>query len=42
MNSHDVVKVVTRQLEINETIFLNPAGYDDECDNARVNLTQFH
>lgn len=40
MNSRDVVKVVTRQLGINETIFLHPAGYDDECDDARISLEQ--
>jgi aminoglycoside 3-N-acetyltransferase len=38
MNAGDVVKVVTRQLEDNETIFLHPVGYDDECDEARESL----
>jgi aminoglycoside 3-N-acetyltransferase len=41
VNSGDVVKVVTRQLENNETVFLHSAGYDDECDEARKSLAEF-
>jgi aminoglycoside 3-N-acetyltransferase len=38
VRSQDVVKVVTRQLKTNETIFLHPPGFDDECDEARASL----
>lgn len=40
MRSRDVVAVVTDQLRRNETIFLHPEGFDEECDDARARLTQ--
>jgi aminoglycoside 3-N-acetyltransferase len=39
MHSRDVVEVVTEHLGRNETIFLHPAGFDEECDDARASLT---
>lgn len=39
MRSRDVVSVVTEQLGRNETIFLHPEGFDEECDDARASLT---
>jgi aminoglycoside N3'-acetyltransferase len=36
--SHDVVNVVTAQLQRNETIFLHPFGVDEGCDEARASL----
>ncbi|HEU4746275.1 MAG TPA: AAC(3) family N-acetyltransferase, partial [Anaerolineales bacterium] len=38
MRSRDVVSVVTEQLGRNETIFLHPEGFDEECDDARASL----
>ena len=40
MRSRDIVSVVTKQLERNETIFLHPPGFDEECDDARASLTK--
>ena len=39
MRSREVVSVVTGELKRDETIFLHPAGFDEECDDARVSLT---
>jgi aminoglycoside 3-N-acetyltransferase len=39
MRSREVVSVVTGELKRNETIFLHPAGFDEECDDARASLT---
>jgi len=36
--SRSIVAVVTEQLHGNETIFLHPAGVDEECDEARASL----
>jgi aminoglycoside 3-N-acetyltransferase len=36
--SRDLVQVVREQLQRNETIFLHPAGVDEECDDARAGL----
>ncbi len=38
VRSRDIVKVVTAQLQRNETIFLHPVGVDEECDEARASL----
>jgi aminoglycoside N3'-acetyltransferase len=38
MRARDVVSVVTEQLGRNETIFLHPEGFDEECDDARASL----
>ena len=38
MRSRDVVSVVTEHLGTNETIFLHPPGFDEECDEARASL----
>jgi aminoglycoside 3-N-acetyltransferase len=40
MRSRDVVSVVTQHLSGNETIFLHPEGFDEECDDARASLAQ--
>jgi aminoglycoside N3'-acetyltransferase len=37
-SSRDVVAVVTEHLEKNETIFLHPKGFDQECDDAWASL----
>jgi aminoglycoside 3-N-acetyltransferase len=36
--SRDIVKVVTAQVRMNETVFLHPMGVDEECDEARESL----
>jgi aminoglycoside 3-N-acetyltransferase len=38
MRSRAVVSVVTEHLGRNETIFLHPQGFDEECDDARASL----
>ena len=38
MCSRDVVSVVTKKIAENETIFLHPPGFDEECDDARASL----
>jgi aminoglycoside 3-N-acetyltransferase len=38
MQAQDVVRIVRRQLALNETVFLHPAGVDEECDEARASL----
>ena len=38
IRSRDIVEVVTRRLQENETIFLHPFGIDEECDDARKSL----
>lgn len=40
MRSRDIVSVVTTHLRQNETIFLHPLGFDEECDDARASLIQ--
>jgi aminoglycoside 3-N-acetyltransferase len=39
MRSREVVSVVMEHLERNETIFLHPQGFDEECDDARASLS---
>lgn len=39
MRSRDVVLVVMEHLGRNETVFLHPEGFDEECDDARASLT---
>lgn len=39
IHSRDIVKVVTAQIQCNETVFLHPFGVDKECDEARASLT---
>jgi aminoglycoside N3'-acetyltransferase len=39
MRSRELVSVVTGELKRDETIFLHPAGFDVECDDARASLT---
>lgn len=38
IRSHHIVSVVTEQLRINETTFLHPKGFDEECDDAWASL----
>jgi aminoglycoside 3-N-acetyltransferase len=38
IRSRDIVEVVTERLKKNETIFLHPKGFDEECDDAWVSL----
>ncbi|HKI54546.1 MAG TPA: AAC(3) family N-acetyltransferase [Anaerolineales bacterium] len=38
IRSHDIVDVVTKHLKENETIFLHPQGFDEECDDAWASL----
>ncbi len=38
MRSRDIVSVVTDRLKTNETIFLHPQGFDEECNEARASL----
>lgn len=38
IRSHDIVDLVTEKLRLDETIFLHPPGFDDECDDARASL----
>jgi aminoglycoside 3-N-acetyltransferase len=40
IRSRDIVDVVTKRLKGNETIFLHPEGFDEQCDDARASL--FH
>lgn len=39
-HSRHIVSVVTEHLKRNETIFLHPQGFDEECDEARASLTR--
>ena len=39
MRSRDIVSVVTEYLGKQETIFLHPPGFDEECNDARASLT---
>lgn len=39
IKSRDIVRVVTEQIQRNETVFLHPFGVDEECDEARASLT---
>lgn len=36
--SRNIVRVVTAELQQDETIFLHPPGVDEECDEARASL----
>lgn len=38
MRSRDIVETILPRLRQNETIFLHPAGVDEECDEARASL----
>ena len=38
IRSRDIVSAVTERIKINETIFLHPLGFDEECDEARASL----
>lgn len=38
VHSRDVVGVVTEHLRTNETTFLHPKGFDEECDDAWASL----
>jgi hypothetical protein len=38
IKSEDIVQVVTKRIEANETVFLHPLGVDEECDEARTSL----
>jgi len=38
MRSRDIVRVVTDQLQRDETVFLHPVGVDEQCDEARASL----
>ena len=37
-SAHDIVAVVTEHLKTNETVFLHPKGFDEECDDAWASL----
>lgn len=37
-HSHDIVSVVLQRLRTNETIFLHPMGFDEDCDIAQGSL----
>ena len=38
MRSRDVVDQVLRRLQLDETLFLHPRGFDPECDEARDSI----
>lgn len=38
IRSRDLVSIVTERLKTNETAFLHPRGFDEECDDAWVSL----
>jgi aminoglycoside 3-N-acetyltransferase len=38
IRSRDIVEVVTERLRENETTFLHPKGFDEECDDAWASL----
>jgi aminoglycoside 3-N-acetyltransferase len=38
IRSRDIVDVVTKRLKDNETTFLHPKGFDDQCDDAWESL----
>ena len=38
MNSRDIVRIVMEKLKMNETIFLHPYGFDEECDMAHDSI----
>jgi aminoglycoside N3'-acetyltransferase len=40
MRSRGVVPVVMEYIKRDETIFLHPEGFDEECDDARASLTR--
>lgn len=37
-HSRDIVRVVMERLRQNETIFLHPFGFDEQCDEARASI----
>ena len=39
VRSSDVIRVVTEKIQ-NETVFLHPFGVDEECDDARLSLSE--
>jgi aminoglycoside 3-N-acetyltransferase len=38
IRSRDIVRVVVKQLQRDETVFLHPVGIDEQCDEARASL----
>lgn len=38
IRSRDIVDVVTERLRENETTFLHPEGFDEQCDDARASM----
>ena len=40
VRSSDVIRVVTEKIQQNETVFLHPFGVDEECDDARLSLSE--
>ena len=40
VRSSDVIQVVTEKIQQNETVFLHPFGVDEECDDARLSLSE--
>ena len=40
VRSSDVIRVVTGKIQQNETVFLHPFGVDEECDDARLSLSE--
>ena len=36
--SRDILRVVIRQIRQNETVFLHPSGFDEQCDEARASI----
>ena len=38
IRSRDIVRVVVKQLQRDETVFLHPMGVDAQCDEARLSL----
>lgn len=39
IRSRDIVDVVTERLKENETTFLHPNGFDEQCDDARASIS---
>ena len=40
VRSSDVIRVVTEKIQQNETVFLHPFSVDEECDDARLSLSE--
>ena len=36
--SRDILRVVIRQIRQNETVFLHPSGFDEQCDEAVASI----